>query len=224
MKVPHLPRTGIALAATELLERGLGSSDAAPVDLEALVFDYLCEHEGLVFSDDEVLSTPGGDEILGRTDLIAGRIMVCRALKERDRRRYRFTVAHELGHWVLHRPLVLADRAHPELFPRQWVSTTTRDTLMVTSGAVAPAEWQANYFAGQLLLPRAALRREFRLRNGADVSCSPPGVSRRDHSRSLARSAAPPLVSLSDAFDASVEATAIALEEAGLVVDQPLLL
>ena len=225
MKVPFLSRSDIALTATTLLGRGLGdSAGSIPVNLEALVFDHLCEHEGLVFVDDEVLARPGDEEVLGRTELIAGRISICAALKERDRRRYRFTVAHELGHWVLHRPLVLVDREHPELFPREQVYTTTQSALLGVGRSVPPEEWQANCFASHLLIPRAALRREFVLRHGSEVSLAPPGMSLREHARSLARASKHSSGSLSDAFDASVEATAIAIEDAGLAVDEPFLL
>jgi Zn-dependent peptidase ImmA (M78 family) len=225
VKVPYLSRSGIAQAASSLLERGLGASaDSLPVNLDALVFDHLCEHEGLVFVDDEALTGLGADEILGRTELIAGRITVCADLKERDRRRYRFTVAHELGHWVLHRPLALVEREHPELFPQEQIYTTTQNTLTGVGASVAPEEWQANYFASHLLIPRAGLRREFLARHGSEVSLAPPGVSLRDHSRNLARLNVRSLGSVADAFETSIEATAIAIEDAGLAVLEPLLL
>lgn len=67
--------------------------------------------------------------------------------------RYRFTVAHEAGHWVLHREQLLAAR-QPGLFtgPRP-PSVVCRDTSVKP-----PIEWQADYFAGCLLMPAAMVR------------------------------------------------------------------
>lgn len=225
MKVPFLPPSRIADSASALLERGLrAGSGVLPINLDALVFDHLCEHEGLVFVADEVLARPGSDQVLGRTELIAGRITVCAALRERDYRRWRFTVAHELGHWELHRPLALSDREQSELFPREAILTTTATSLSKGGAGAHPEEWQANYFASHLLMPRPALRREFQKQHGAEVIVTPRGVALRDHSRHLSRTTAKGPCSIADLFETSVEATAIALEESGLVVAEPVLL
>jgi Zn-dependent peptidase ImmA (M78 family) len=74
--------------------------------------------------------------------------------------RFRFTLAHELGHWTLHRDLDLSfneldatqrgvrdSRSH--LFFGQRKLTTLRDRL----------EFQANFFAASLLAPRCAVEK-----------------------------------------------------------------
>jgi hypothetical protein len=218
-------RGEVAEAASGLLARALGQkSDEVPVDLDAVTFDYLCEHESLVFVEDETLGMDGPHEILGRTELLLGRISVCAALKQRDLRRFRFTVAHELGHWVLHRSLAMASAEQGELFPAGAVFVSTESSLSLDLGGKAPEEWQADYFASHLLLPRLALRREFGARFGVKPSVRPAGSSLRNHSRHVARAAVRELLPLVDAFQASVEATAIALEESGLVIPEPTLL
>jgi Zn-dependent peptidase ImmA (M78 family) len=57
----------------------------------------------------------------------------------RDRGRDRFTAAHELGHYIMHRavPIVFHRQEHGKL-------DVYRDS-----------EWQANTFAGDLLMPRS---------------------------------------------------------------------
>lgn len=61
-------------------------------------------------------------------------------------RRQTFTIAHELGHWVLHRQLL---DAHPELY-----RVLKRDRPMASP---SPLEQEANGFAGRLLVPRQLL-------------------------------------------------------------------
>jgi Zn-dependent peptidase ImmA (M78 family) len=66
-------------------------------------------------------------------------------------RRQTFTIAHELGHWVLHRQLL---DAHPELY-----RVLRRDKPVTSS---SPLEKEANGFAGRLLVPRSLLDRYWR--------------------------------------------------------------
>lgn len=58
-----------------------------------------------------------------------------------------FTIAHEFGHWVLHRDLFLA---HPEQYPvlPRFQSVDSH----------SPMEQEANYFAANLLVPAALLK------------------------------------------------------------------
>lgn len=59
--------------------------------------------------------------------------------------RDRFTIAHELGHYFLHFPLVR--RAHPDamMIATRWVDET--------NGDLRRAEWEANWFAAAFLMP-----------------------------------------------------------------------
>lgn len=70
--------------------------------------------------------------------------------------RYRFTLAHELGHWYLHEPLYEAARfANVRDFAR------FRDDLPPKDRA--NCEWQASQFAGLILVPPDALRQTLEL-------------------------------------------------------------
>jgi hypothetical protein len=67
--------------------------------------------------------------------------------------RYRFTLGHEIGHWRLHRNhLVFAD--HPDLFKQ---SADSGVVICRSSQAKKRIEWQADYFASCLLMPRALI-------------------------------------------------------------------
>jgi hypothetical protein len=61
-------------------------------------------------------------------------------------RRQTFTIAHELGHWMLHRALL---DAHPEMY-----RVLKRDKPVASH---SPLEQEANGFAGRLLVPRPLL-------------------------------------------------------------------
>jgi hypothetical protein len=216
----------ISRSATATLERYL--KDCAydlPVDLDRLIFDGLCEHDGLVFIDDQDLGFEAGTEVLGRTELIAGKIFVCAKQKASNFRRYRFTVAHEIGHWVLHRAAALTLlRSGAAQTGLSHVFVSTGNSLQSIGGSSQSAERQANKFASHLLLPRKSLRLEFSRRFGGRplVSTSEHGL--REFSSKLARERIGSMATLADLFETSAEATAIAIEESGLVVREPLLL
>ena len=56
--------------------------------------------------------------------------------------RYHFTLAHEVGHWTLHRDYVASARREPEGYVCHKARRRNR------------IEWQADYFAACLLMPR----------------------------------------------------------------------
>lgn len=64
----------------------------------------------------------------------------------RENHRYRFSVAHELGHYILHKEYFSS---------RVWSFEEWKD--LSGSGVSRVAEFQANYFAGSLLAPEGAL-------------------------------------------------------------------
>jgi len=63
-----------------------------------------------------------------------------------NKNRYRFTMAHELGHYILHSPL----------FKKQGVVSVgeSEDTLLVSENDSHRLEYQANKFASYLLMPK----------------------------------------------------------------------
>lgn len=71
------------------------------------------------------------------------------------RGRYHFTLAHEIGHWRLHRQHYLKNPAQRALFDD---GTPQPDVVCRSSERKKPVEWQADAFAANLLMPRKMLR------------------------------------------------------------------
>ena len=71
--------------------------------------------------------------------------------------RYRFTLAHEVGHWELHRDL-LSDERQLGL-PGDLVQTPS--LVCRKSEAREPIEWEADRFAADLLMPDSIVRRQW---------------------------------------------------------------
>ena len=67
------------------------------------------------------------------------------------RGRYHFTLAHEVGHWRLHRQHFMANASQRLLFED---GTPYPDVVCRSSEKSQPVEWQANAFAACLLMPR----------------------------------------------------------------------
>jgi len=111
----------------------------APIDPEAI-----SEAEGF----EVVYASFNGsiaDEVAGFSEPQNGRIVVNRALNSN---RKVFTIAHELGHHVLHKDY-LDDEGAYQVFPR----------MNVYSGAKPPEEQEADAFAAELLVPLDMLRK-----------------------------------------------------------------
>lgn len=69
--------------------------------------------------------------------------------------RYRFTLAHELAHWRLHRHLYLHRANEPTLFP----SGAARPDHVLRARQSDPLEFQANRLASCLLIPCEMVKR-----------------------------------------------------------------
>ncbi len=238
MEIPYLERSEIRSAARRLRDRAFDHPNPVPVDVEALLFDFLYAEHDLAFFNDEPLGDSARRDVLGVTYPLKNEIHVDGHLADEGHTgRYRFTVAHEIGHWVLHRPLFL-EAAEPDAPSDRWDDTPRLVTLerdVVGSDeddddadrSYRPEEWQANVFAIWLLLPDGALRREFERRFG-EPSFEPPPIARapeadsplRPASRALAATAKDDHSPLHESFLLSVEATAIAMEERGYIANK----
>jgi Zn-dependent peptidase ImmA (M78 family) len=71
------------------------------------------------------------------------------------RGRFHFTVAHEVGHWRLHRHLYLRPAGMQPLFAD---GDAAPDYICRSSEKKKPVEWQADFFAANLLMPRDLVR------------------------------------------------------------------
>jgi Zn-dependent peptidase ImmA (M78 family) len=130
-----------------------------PIPIEDIVEKHL---KLRVDFDDlhEVLGVPRSGfglepDIFGAIWLESGRIVIDESLdpEERPEReaRYKFTLAHEGGgHWRLHRPLVRPTEGQGSLL----IDHARPTVVCRTSQAKERVEWQADFYASCLLMPR----------------------------------------------------------------------
>ena len=128
--------------------------------------------------------------------------------------RYHFTLAHEAGHWRLHRHLFQRRANQLSLLPEG----VDRPEYICRSSDTDPIEYQANRFASCLLMPREMISRLARMawRHGPDLPARPSAES-GDHATDemLLQDAVRPLAAK---FQVSPEAMRIRSEGMGLLL------
>ena len=146
--------------------------------------------------------------------------------------RYHFTLAHEVGHWRLHRHLYLRNVGQPSLLPE---FDQKPDYVCRSSEKKKPVEWQADQFAANLLMPRELVKKAWQEWRGnmESIVLTDLGDMRRQilTSEVLRRgsfkagdSASDDMVlehcirPLADKFQVSPEAMRIRLEDMGLLL------
>jgi Zn-dependent peptidase ImmA (M78 family) len=123
-------------------------TDTLPVDIEAIAEFNL----GL-----NIFPFPGLQKTFDVEGFISGdltTIYVDEFIYYQRPSRYRFTVAHEIGHYILHSEVMSA--VHP-----QSVSEWKNFVSGIDEDAYDWLEWQAYTFAGAVLVPRIALKEHF---------------------------------------------------------------
>lgn len=155
--VPYLPKKRIEDEANLVLaEWGQthGEFTAPPVPIDDIVEFHL--QLTLEFEDMSQLF-PFGD-VLGALWIQEQRVAVSHTLDPTDNPqkvgRYHFTLAHEAGHWRLHRMYYLENPYQGALFG----DGPKPATICRSSETKKPAEWQADCFAACLLMPRKIVR------------------------------------------------------------------
>ena len=161
-KVPYLQEEQIERDASALLteyehERGVRIVRAVPIE------DIIEKHLRLSieFGDMHVLiGVPRSGlglepDILGAMFFDERRIVIDESLDPEENPakegRYRFTLAHEGGgHWRLHRHLFAKNPAQVSLFN----DPAPPSVVCRSSQAKEPVEWQADFYASCLLMPR----------------------------------------------------------------------
>lgn len=131
--------------------------------------------------------------------------------------RYRFTIAHEVGHWRLHRQLLLSDPSAASLFEKNC------EPAFVNRSSQNPREeQQANKFAAYVLMPRDLVRSAWLDWRGSDqpvVIGELPGVRqgkgvKAEEDWAMDQFCKP----LADQFEVSAEAMRYRLQKLGLLV------
>lgn len=121
------------------------------------------------------------------------------------RLRRRMTIAHELGHVVLHQPLYRGNAAQLSLLgDSQKVPAYCHNAMAVA--AVDWVEWQANFFAGALLAPKRLILGVVQQLFGGE-RCPTDGTN--DAIRAI--------VEVAERFDISRDAARVRLAQVGVV-------
>lgn len=172
IRVKYLPEETIEKDAEALLEEfslARGITVEPPIPIEDIVEKHLKLR--IEFDDlHQVLRIPlEGQEsdILGAIWVDRQEICIDQSLDPEERPniegRYRFTLAHEGGgHWRLHRAYLESDPAQAPLFD----GPAQPAVVCRTSQAKERVEWQADFYASCLLMPRPMVFEAWRARFG----------------------------------------------------------
>lgn len=227
--VPYLPAIQIECEAESLLSpyaKRFSAITEPPVPVQAIASQLL----GLQIESIDLKRAFPDSEVHGAIWFRQRKIAIDQSLDPRrapaNRFRYRFALAHELGHWQLHRRHYLDHPTEHRLWERGLVGP---DIVCRSKHRVKPIEWQADQFASLLLLPRKMLLQAWNEFRGGDSSpidvreIFPPGYAARrlspGSSISDDRSAMEYFCRpLADRFEVSAQAMRIRLESLQLFV------
>jgi Zn-dependent peptidase ImmA (M78 family) len=92
------------------------------------------------------------------------RVVVDSRLEDQEGR-YNFTLAHEAGHWILHRDNYLREKDQLLLFEQE----TKPSIVCRVSQRKQPVEWQADRFASALLMPERMVKSLLQEKEGPQV-------------------------------------------------------
>jgi len=159
MKVPWISKKKIAQKATDLIDnfQALAKYEVKPpIPVEDIIERYL----GLTLLYDDLYEVFGRD-VLGAVYVESKAICINERLFESSSEgRLVFTIAHEVGHWVLHRQHIEAQE-----------KDGSRQIIVSKKGnSKETIEWQADYFASCLLMPEKEIREAF------EKVCAPEAI------------------------------------------------
>jgi hypothetical protein len=166
MKVKYLRPEEIEAASLRLLAeygRKFGVVDRPPVPVEEILESHLGLHLGF----DDLPKKLNAPDVLGATWVRDRRVLIDQSLDPtvyiEKEGRYKFTVAHEVGHWELHRHRFIDNPGQAALF----ASSPEPSIVCRTRSQKDPMEWQADNFAGYLLMPKQMVFRAWQEQNGS---------------------------------------------------------
>lgn len=156
--VPYRHKSEIEQMSFDLLRRyeaWTGKKLAPPINIDGIIEGYL--KLDLQFVDlKELLSIP---DVLGATWFDDNVIRIESSLEQKEGR-LSFTMAHEVGHWWMHRPIYEMNKVSLGLpmFSYEEHKKPTPAVVCRTGKKKDPAEWQADQFAAMLLMPKSMMR------------------------------------------------------------------
>jgi Zn-dependent peptidase ImmA (M78 family) len=171
--VRFLSKRRIELEAALLLDDYAdkhGKVTSPPVPVDAILENHL----ELSFSVRDLQAEFGVDDVHGAIWIPRREVGVDRCLDPelhpQMEGRYHFTLAHEVGHWQLHRGYCEDDDA--PLLPFAECVAPAKPEYICRSGDRTRAEWQANYFASSLLMPERLVLNAWRAKYGENPMTS----------------------------------------------------
>ncbi|TVQ34155.1 MAG: ImmA/IrrE family metallo-endopeptidase [Phycisphaeraceae bacterium] len=220
-RVPYLDGRVIEEHAEQLLgEWALKHGEVAlPVPLDDLVEMHL----GLDYEIDDLCGQFGSRDVLGAIWFGDRVICIDASLDPTENPhllgRFNFTLAHEIAHWWLHRQHLMDDPSAAPLFEKGG-----EPAFVCRSSAKPREEWQADHFAGCLLMPRRMLRKEWAKWHGSDEPVALTDLDIVDHhgdrqaneNMAMERFCKP----LAERFAASAQAMRIRLQSLELLVKE----
>jgi len=157
IKVPYLKVIEIDRMVAELVARyakETGEALRPPVDVDAIVERFL----GLDFEVVDLKGLLGIPDVIGAVWFDDKVVRVDESLDDDSKEgRFAYTVGHEIGHWVMHRPHYEMEKVTLPLFAHTPGQVATR-AVVCRAGTKGSAEWQANQFSSRLLMPEADVR------------------------------------------------------------------
>jgi hypothetical protein len=157
-KVPYLPKQHIEDEASLLLAeygRVHGVVTGPPIPIDDIIEVYL----RLTVEFKEMQKLFGLGDVHGALWVNQQLVGVDTSLDPEcypgKRGRYHFTLAHEAGHWRLHR----RHYQRPKDQPLLKLEGIAQPEYVCRSSDTSPIEWQANFFAACLLMPRDMVKR-----------------------------------------------------------------
>lgn len=219
-EVPFLPEQHIEQHA-DLLIAEYGEAHESINQPPVPIGDIVELHLRLTYELEDLKALFGHPDVLGAIWFKDGIVRVDQSLDPHDNPnllgRYNFTLAHETGHWQLHRQHYTEDPNQAKLFDGRGMPA-----FVCRSSQKPPAEWQADCFAGYLLMPRNLVLAAWeQWRDSLDpVSVDElPTVNLRSD-KNTNQSAAMEIFCkpLAARFEVSAEAMRIRLEKLGLLL------
>jgi Zn-dependent peptidase ImmA (M78 family) len=155
--VPYLTKSAIEAEANALLAEF--AREKYPVIAPPVPIDEIVElHLNLTFEIMDLQTLFGHGDIHGAIWFHEKRIAIDTQLDPEKnpakRGRYHYTLAHETGHWWLHRKHFLLRNDQKSLFGE----VASKPDVVCRSSDKKPIEWQADFFAAHLLMPRAMVK------------------------------------------------------------------
>jgi hypothetical protein len=154
--VGYLSEQHIETDANRLRAESFGESQSAAIPVP--VEDILENHLNLSLDLDDLHKLLGVPDVLGALWVRQRQVFIDESLDPCEHPnmegRYLFSLAHEIGHWRLHRRYWTSANAVVDVAVDSGASP---EVICRTSQAAKRIEWQANFYASCLLMPREHL-------------------------------------------------------------------